>query len=210
MKITFLILTTILITLAVKAQTALPFEGPAAAAQRVPIESVTIHPLFRAEYSCSEHAEGELPYPGDDLGSDCAVYGGVDGRSKTGFPRFYRTDGAKNEDWYGWGEPVLAPFDGSVVKIYVNPVVNTPGMVGKPPASYVVFKREDGTHVLIAHVADVTVKEGETVTAGEPFAKMGNNGYGRLPHLHVGAFRDKTRLQIRFDLRAKAQIHKNE
>src|SRR5690606_14986 len=30
------------------------------------IEQVLAHPLFEDPYMCSEHAEGELPYPGDD------------------------------------------------------------------------------------------------------------------------------------------------
>ena len=122
--------------------------------------------------------------------------------------RSFRTNGLTNEDWYGWQEPVLAPFAASVERININSVVNKPGELGKPPASFVIFKREDGTRVLIAHVADVTVKEGDRVTAGQPFAKVGNNGFSRSPHIHVGAWREKTPLQIQFDLRAAARLVK--
>ena len=173
-----------------------------------PIEQVTIHPIFTAHYSCSEHWEGQLPHPGDALGADCIVYGGMAADGKSGFMRAFKTDGSTNEDWYGWGETVLAPFDATVEKININPVVNKPGQLGKPPASFVVFKHADGTMVLLAHVADVTIKEGDTVKAGQPFAKVGNNGYGRAPHIHVGAFRGKTPLQIRFDLRAMGKLQK--
>lgn len=173
-----------------------------------PIEQVTIHPLFKVHYSCSEHWEGQLPYSGDALGADCVIYGGLPADGKSGFVRAFRTDGLTNEDWYGWGEAVLVPFDSTVVKVNINPVVNKPGQLGKPPASFVVFKSDDGTMALVAHVSDVTVKEGESVKAGQPFAKVGNNGYGRAPHIHVGAWRGKTPLQIRFDLRAMGKLNR--
>jgi murein DD-endopeptidase MepM/ murein hydrolase activator NlpD len=176
-----------------------------AAGQSLPtaaIEQVTIHPLFATDYACSEHWEGQLQYPGDALGTDCIVFGGLPVDGKSGFVTQYKTDGSTNEDWYGYGEQVLAPFDAVVLKININPVVNKPGQLGKPPASFVLFKRDDGTHILLAHVSDVTVKEGDKVKAGQPFAKVGNNGYGRAPHIHIGAWREKSPLQIRFDLRA--------
>ena len=169
---------------------------------------VLIHPLFSAYYMCGEHWVGQLAYIGDDLGSDCIITGGLPADGKSGFSKAYRTDGKTNEDWYGWMEPVLAPFDGTVVRTHINPIVNSPGQLGKPPASFVLFKHDDGTMVLIAHVTDITVKVGDKVTAGQPFAKVGNNGFGRSPHIHVGAWRDKTPLQIRFDLRAMGKIKK--
>ena len=171
-----------------------------------PIGHVLIHPLFKADYMCAEHWEGQLAYAGDDLGSDCIVYGGLAGNAKSGFSRAFRSDGKTNEDWFGWMEPVLAPFDATVAKIHINPVVNEPGQLGKPPASFVLFKHDDGTMVLMAHVADIAIKVGEKVTAGQPFARVGNNGFGRSPHVHVGAWKEKTPLQIRFDLRAMGKL----
>jgi murein DD-endopeptidase MepM/ murein hydrolase activator NlpD len=173
-----------------------------------PIEAVLLHPLFAADYACSEHFEGQLPYMGDALGSDCIVQGGLEGDESSGFMRQYRSDGRRNEDWYGWGEPVLAPIDGKVERVNVNPVVNQPGSMGKPPASFVILGREDGTHVMLAHVAELKVKAGDSVRAGQPLGVVGNNGFARAPHIHIGAWRDKTPLQIRFDLRAMAALRK--
>lgn len=165
------------------------------------IEQAMIHPLFAVDFGCSEHWQGQLPYPGDALGKDCFVYGGkINGDE--GFLRTFKTDGMANEDWYGWGETVLAPLDSVVARININPVVNTPGKMGKGPATFVIFKHEDGTMIMVGHLADISVKEGDKVVAGQPFAKMGNNGFSRAPHAHVGAWRGKTPLQIRFDLRA--------
>jgi hypothetical protein len=39
-----------------------------------------------------------------------------------GMMRFYRTDGATNEDWYSWHVEVHAPFDGIVIEIGVNSI----------------------------------------------------------------------------------------
>lgn len=178
---------------------------PGEAASDAAIEHTTIHPLFGADYGCSEHWEGQLAFPGDALGSDCFIYGGSLTK-EAGFLRTFKTDGSTNEDWYGWGQPVLAPINSVVAKVNINPVENKPGQMGRPPASFVVFKHDDGTMVLVAHVSDIAVKEGDKVTAGQPFAKIGNNGFSRAPHIHVGAWRGKTPLQIRFDLRALAKL----
>lgn len=171
-----------------------------------PIEAATIHRLFTDFFSCSEHYAGELPYLGDDLGSDCIVMSSLDpGGDENGgwFAKLYRTDGKRNEDWYGWGVPVLAPFDGKVEDVHVNEITNTPGKINPKPASRIVFSRADGTHVMFGHLADINVKKGDDIRSGQPVAKVGNNGYGRSPHIHVGAWRGKTPLQIRFDLRSK-------
>lgn len=184
---------------------ALQATQPLAEAQPVAaIEQVEIGPLFAGSFICSQHPEGQLPYAGDALGSDCLVQGGLDGEQ--GFARLYRTDGSRNEDWYGWGADVLAPFDGIVERVHVNEVVNRPGTLGQPPASMIIFARADGMKVLYAHVSDIAVAAGDRVTAGQVVAKVGNNGFSRSPHIHVGAFRGEQPLQIRWDLRAMGRV----
>jgi hypothetical protein len=186
-----------------------PAEGgadPAAAPEE--IGQALLSPLFREPFTCSEHYEGELPYPGDALGTDCLVTGGIDPRSPTGFMRTFRTDGATNEDWYGWQAEVLAPFDGRVVRVIANDEVNEPGRFGKPPAAIIAFERDDGVIVLYGHVADVRVQQGDRVVAGQPVAVVGNNGMSRNPHIHVGAMREGRPVQIRWDLRAMGVLRR--
>ena len=173
-----------------------------------PIGQVELSPPFRASYMCSEHFEGQIDYAGDALGTDCLVTGGVDGDG--GFGRLYRTDGRANEDWYGWAAEVLAPFDGVVEGVYANPAVNTPGTMGRPPAGMIRFERADGTRVVYGHVADIAVAAGDRVTAGQVVARVGNNGFSRSPHIHVGAYRGDVPLQIRWDLRAMARLQHSE
>lgn len=183
-----------------------------AAAQAVParasgdIPLVLLHPIFAADYACSEHWEGQLPYLGDARGTDCFVTRMVETPRGGAFPRPFAGDGLENQQWFSWGEPVLAPIDGEVVRININPAVNRPGEPGEPPASMIAIRGEEGVIVLLAHIADPTVKERDKVVAGQAVAVVGNNGYGRSPHVHVGAFRDNTPLQIRWDLNAAAKL----
>jgi len=165
------------------------------------IETVTLHRLHHEYYACGEHLEGELQYVGDALGADCVIQGGLEEGVEGGFVRPFIGDGSRNEDWYGWNAEVLAPFDGTVASVRINPVVNTPGQLGQPPASFIVFERADGMRVLFAHVQDLQVGQGDPVSAGQVVARVGNNGYGRSPHIHVGAFKGDVPYQIRWDLR---------
>lgn len=172
------------------------------------IGQVEISPVFRESFMCAEHYEGEMDHPGDALGTDCVVTGGVDPRSPEGFLRTFRTDGSRNEDGYGWGVEVLAPFDGQVVRVIANDVVNRPDRFGRPPAAILDFEREDGVVVPYGHVADVRVQLGDHVHAGQVVAVVGNTGIARNPHIHAGALRDGTPLQIRWDLRAMGDVRR--
>jgi len=175
------------------------FAAPSfAASESRVIESVLAHPPFETYYSCGEHRQGELEYLGDDLGTDCVVGKLVTENDRT-WARTHESDGTRNEHWFGWNAALLSPCECEVSEVRINPVVNEPGRLGKPPASMIVFKRSDGVHFLMAHVQDVSVKAGDRVKYGQPVAKVGNNGYGRIPHVHVGAWKGEVALQIRWD-----------
>jgi len=174
-------------------------------AEAAPIEAVTIHPIFGQPFACSEHWEGNLTSLGDALGSDCVVEEMVDEDGRQ-WMRPYRGSGHRNEDWFGWGADVLAPCTCEVIRVAENAVVNTPGKLGKPPAAAITFRRADGVHILLAHVAEVAVVAGAQVTAGDRVAKVGNNGMARHPHIHIGAWRGDAPLQIRFDLAAMGRL----
>lgn len=179
---------------------------PKAAEVTGAIEQVTLAPIFRGSHSCSEHFYGQIPYAGDALGTDCHVTDGLQGDS--GFSRAYRTDGKTNEDWYSWKAEVLSPTDGAIAGVVPNNQVNVPGTLGKPPAGMIQIRRDDGILVTLGHVMDARVKAGERVAAGQVIALVGNNGFSRAPHIHVGAYRLATAepLQIRWDLRAMARL----
>jgi hypothetical protein len=170
----------------------------AASASPGTVESVLAHPPYATYYLCGEHRKGELQYIGDDLGTDCFVERLIAENGRT-WARAHEDDGTRNEHWFGWKAALLSPCECKVEAVKINPVVNEPGHLGKPPASMIIFKRDDGVRFLMAHVQDVSVAAGDSVAYGQPVAKVGNNGYGRIPHVHMGAWKDKTALQIRWD-----------
>jgi len=169
------------------------------------IEAVTIHPVYKYAFTVSEHPEGQLLHIGDALGCDCVIERFVDG-----WLRKYRGDGKNNEDWYGWEADVLAPFDGIVENIHINPITNAPGIINETRASSILFLRNDGVRVVFAHVQDMNVAIGDFVKAGDVVAKVGNNGYSWHPHIHIhiGAWKDPKPLQIRFDLQMMGNLMK--
>ncbi len=172
------------------------------------LPDVVIHPVVGPHFLCLEHPLGQLRALGDALGSDCLVPElGAGPVAK--WPAFYRREGRRNEDWYGWGIPVLAPFDGVVDSVHVNPTANRPGQQGRGRATIIVFQRADGVRVLYAHVQAVRVQPGDRVRAGQRVARVGNNGPAWFPHTHVGAWRGTTPLQVRFDLRAMGTMSRS-
>ena len=189
-----------------------------AEAQSAPavIEAVTIHPPVAARFQCSEHPLGAEDHVPDALAADCVVVrrtGGPNGNLAS----LYTGDGTRNEDWHSWREPLLAPFDGVVIGIQINPESTVPGVRGSGRSSAIGFQQlVDGeatdVHVAYVHVREVTVSQGDTVRAGDPVARIGNNGSSFHPHVHVGAFRgdlmspDAVPLQVRMDLAALGRL----
>lgn len=180
------------------------------------IGAALIHPPMAARFQCSEHPLGGVDHVADALGSDCVVFrreGGPNGDLNVQF----RGDGARNEDWFSWREPVLAPFDGVVLVVHINPEITRPGQMGPGRSSAILFREgvaddPDAVQVAYVHVREVTVSVGDTVRAGEPVARIGNNGSSFNPHLHIGAFRgelysdDAVPLQVRMDLAAMGRL----
>jgi murein DD-endopeptidase MepM/ murein hydrolase activator NlpD len=96
--------------------------------------------------------------------------------------------------------------DGVVDSVIANPAVNAPGTRGIGRAAVIAFRRADSKRVLYAHIQDIRVRPGDTVVAGQPIVRVGNNGQANFPHGHIGAWRGGRPLQIRFDLAAMGQI----
>jgi len=165
------------------------------------IDAVALQPPLATEtLRCTEHYVGQLQGLGDELGTDCAIARVVEvhGRSRM---RDYEGDGSRNDHWYSWMKPVLAPCDGSISKVYINSKVNEPGVIGSPPASYVVVDCTNDVHVILVHIQQPDVREGDRIVAGHTIATVESSGMSRSPHILVGAWRGKTPLQLRWDQR---------
>lgn len=167
------------------------------------IATVTIHPILRGEVLCTDHRRSDGMGLGDALGTDCMLAGRVTMSMKDAPGVLYRGEGLTNEDWVGWGAELLAPFDGIVESTHVNEITNAVGVKGRGRATSIVFARSDGVKVTYAHLRSIKVAPGDHVVAGQIVGTVGNNGQSTNPHTHVGAWKDRTPLQIRFDLNIK-------
>jgi hypothetical protein len=108
----------------------------------------------------------------------------------------FRTTGATPEDFYTYGQPVLAAAAGRVVEVRND--IGAYG-VGKAPeadrlrrdgdlfaGNLVTLDHGDGEFSLTCHMlaGSVTVKVGDRVEAGQPLGKVGNSGFAGVPHVH--------------------------
>lgn len=178
--------------------------------EAAPYDDLVIHPLTAAPLVCSEHARGESmePHLGNALGSDCLVVGTVEREGRGQLLSFFEGDGLENDDYFGWREPLLAPFDGVVASVRPPAEPNPPGVLPEDPedGGRIEFRRHDDARVIYVHVREIAVQGGDSVSAGQVVALLGNNGSSRAPHVHIGAWRDRTPLQVRFDLGALGEI----
>jgi len=104
--------------------------------------------------------------------------------------RTHRTDGADVSDYFGYGQPVLAPAAGTVRALI-------DGLPDTPIGGRVKWQNSCGNHVLIdvapgeflflCHLiaGSVVVRTGEAVLAGQEVGRLGNSGRSREPHVHV-------------------------
>jgi Peptidase family M23 len=108
--------------------------------------------------------------------------------------RLFDGDGKKVEQFYGFGEDVLAVADGLVVSVHDGMPDQTPFvlMVPQSKADYggnnLILEIAPNVFAWYAHLrqGSITVKVGDAVKAGAPIAKLGNTGPSEGPHLHLG------------------------
>lgn len=104
-----------------------------------------------------------------------------DGASHTG-------DGSENEQYHAYGQPLLAPGDGTVVAVVDGVPDNVPGKMNpaKPAGNHVVIDHGNEEFSLVAHFKPGTlrVKVGQAVKAGDLLGLCGNSGNSSEAHLH--------------------------
>ena len=170
---------------------------------------VVAHLPFRGEWICLR-PPGHHPHAMDFMK--------VDQRRKrySGMPLLsYLFVGIPAKRFYSWGEPVLAPFDGVVVRVGEGwsdrkraSVVGTiriwftatflfrPKLDGSEidirpnVGNYVMVKSETGAVALLAHLrsSSVQVKVGQRVNTAQVIGKVGNSGNATAPHIHINLF----------------------
>jgi hypothetical protein len=108
--------------------------------------------------------------------------------------RLFDGDGNSLEQYYGFGEDVLAVADGTVISIHDGMPDQTPFvfMVPKSKSDYggnnVILAIAPNVFAWYAHLrqGSLRVKVGDAVKAGAPIAQLGNSGPSEGSHLHLG------------------------
>jgi hypothetical protein len=103
--------------------------------------------------------------------------------------KLYATGAATPGDFYGFGQPVLAPSDGVVAEAvdrYDDNPIGKPSQENPRQGNSVVIDHGNGEFSMIAHLqrGSVEVKAGQRVKAGQPIARCGNSGNSPFPHIH--------------------------
>src|SRR5918994_2148452 len=105
----------------------------------------------------------------------------VDGRGYHGDPK-------RAESWYGFGEPVLAPADGTVVSVSDIHPDEPIGELGQTPpyGNHILLEIGNHRYAVMAHLkqGSARVSEGERVQLGQQIAAVGDSGNSLWPHLH--------------------------
>lgn len=123
-----------------------------------------------------------------------------DGKSHDG-------DGSKVEQFYAYGQPILAPADGVVTATESDRPDMTPGTMdpAHPMGNYAIIDHGNGEFSFLCHLrpGSLKVKPGDKVSAGQRIAECGNSGNTSEPHLHYhlqnsGKFGDGDGLPAQF------------
>lgn len=104
-----------------------------------------------------------------------------------------RHDGAtKNENWWGWGEPVLAVADGEITEAVDQfpdnePKVLPPVTLDNIGGNHIILKIAPDRFVTYAHLqkGSIKVRPGAHVRRGDVLALLGNSGNTTGAHLHL-------------------------
>jgi murein DD-endopeptidase MepM/ murein hydrolase activator NlpD len=103
--------------------------------------------------------------------------------------RGYRGDPKRAESWYGYGEPVLAPADGTVVSVSDVHPDEPIGKLGVRPSygNHVLLRIGEHRYAVMGHLkqGSARVREGERVRLGQQIAAVGDSGDSLWPHLHI-------------------------
>jgi murein DD-endopeptidase len=104
-----------------------------------------------------------------------------------------RHDGStRNDNWWGWGEPVLAVADGEITEVVDEFPDNTPRVL--PPVTleniggnHVILKIAPNRYVCYAHLQQGSIKVHlhDHVRSGDTLALLGNSGNTTGAHLHL-------------------------
>ena len=150
-----------------------------------PVDPVAIHAPLAGEWAMLAGGRSVLishHYP-TPIVSNAVDFVRLDeeGRSHDGDPK-------REKAWYGFGEPVLSPADGTVVSMSDVHPDEPVGNTGQKPSygNHILLDIGRGHYAVLAHLqqGSARVSEGERVRLGQQIAAVGDSGDSLVPHLH--------------------------
>lgn len=136
---------------------------------------------FLGEWYISQGHNGEFTHKGE--WADAWDFVIVDNGSSQ-----FKNEGHKQEDYYCFGQNVIAPASGSVVVADDGISDNSIGEVNTLNnwGNTVIIRHSDGLYSKMSHLKNgsVTIKAGDNVHQGQVIGKAGNSGRSPFPHLH--------------------------
>ncbi|CAN5451872.1 hypothetical protein BH20ACI1_BH20ACI1_18370 [soil metagenome] len=120
----------------------------------------------------------------------------------------HKGDGSQNNDYYAFGQEIIAPANGIVTYMVDGIQDNKPGEMNKMyvPGNLVIIKHADGEYSLFAHFKQnsIRVKVGDKLTKGQTIGLCGNSGNSSEPHLHfqvqnAAFFEDEASMKVFFE-----------
>jgi hypothetical protein len=112
---------------------------------------------------------------------------------------FARNEARLNDEYFSWGQPVLAPADGVIVlarndvpdqprpgAVDANLYNSLPDPRSASTGNTVVIDHGQREHSALSHLQKGTVRvaTGQRVRRGDEIGRIGNSGSSELPHLH--------------------------
>ena len=150
----------------------------------LPADPVTIDPPLAGEWAVTAGGRSALlsHHYKDAYESNAVDFVQlIDGRAYEGDPK-------RAESWYGFGEPVLAPADGTVVSVSDTNPDEPIGAIGGPhgEGNTIILKIGDQRYAMLAHLerGSALVSEGDRVQVGQQIAPVGDSGNSVGAHLH--------------------------
>lgn len=104
----------------------------------------------------------------------------------------HHDEATRNENWWGWSEPILAVADGEITEVVDGIPDNTPRVL--PPVTldtiagnHVILRIAPDRYVTYAHLKNgsIKVRPHDHVHRGEALALLGNSGNSTAAHLHL-------------------------
>lgn len=104
----------------------------------------------------------------------------VNGQAFAGDPEHHAS-------WHSFGQPVLAPANGTIVSVRDDLAEEPVGAPGHGEGNAIVLDIGGGHYVVLEHLqqGSALVRAGQSVTRGQRIAAVGNTGESLSPHLHL-------------------------